>query len=246
MTAAALKPRRTEMHALLARTHLCHGLPESRIEELAAQAAVKTLLKGCVVYSHEEEASWFYLLAQGWVKLFRETLDGDEAVLDILPAGHVFGETALFGNGRYGASAQAVEDAVVLVLPLTALRRLIEEEPRLALNMLDSMAGFRRQQEREIEHRSLQNAPQRIGCFLLRLCDDGGRQTVTLHLPYDKTLIAARLGMKPETFSRALARLREDTGIVVQGATVHIGDVRRLADYTCGACSSTYPCEDKE
>lgn len=246
MTALAQKSPRPDTRALLAGLPLFAGLSAAQLDMLAMQAAFRTYPKNYLLYSYEEEAAWYYLIVEGWVKLFRETLDDDEAVLDILPAGQVFGESALFDHGRYGASAQIVEEASLLVLPLSALRRLIEEEPRVAVNLLGSMAVFRRQQEREIEHRSLQNAPQRIGCFLLRLCDSEAKAQATLHLPYDKTLIAARLGMKPETFSRALARLREETGITVQGATVHIGDIQKLSDYTCSACSNTYPCEDKK
>lgn len=245
MTALARKTTRVDVTAILKACPLCAGLEASQVERLAAQATAKSFPKGFLLYAHEEEASRFYLMVEGWVKLFRETLDGDEAVLDILTSGHVFGETSLFGNGRHSASAQIIEDATVVMVPLAALRHLIEEEPRVALNMLDSMARFRQQQDREIEHRILQNAPQRIGCFLLRLCDTARQTHATLHLPYDKTLIAARLGMKPETFSRALARLREDTGLIVNGATIHIGDIARLADYTCTACSDAFPCDDR-
>jgi CRP-like cAMP-binding protein len=90
----------------------------------------------------------------------------------------------------------------------------------------------------------VQSAPQRIGCFLLRLCKAQEEGEVTLHLPYDKTLIAARLGMKPETFSRALTRLRQESDIEVKGATVSIPDIQRLVGYTCNACSNAYPCKD--
>lgn len=245
MTAAAKsKTTRVDVAALLQHTTLFANLDHAHITDLVSQTSIKTCPKNYMLFAHEEDAQWFYLVAEGWVKLFRETLDGNEAVIDIFTDGHVFGETSLFGNGRYSSSAQVIEDATLLVLPLSALRQLIEREPKVALNMLDSMTRFRQQQERELEHRSLQNAPQRIGCFLLRLCKPEQETDVTLHLPYDKTLIAARLGMKPETFSRALARLREETGIAVSGASVHISNIARLTEYTCSACSDVFPCQD--
>jgi hypothetical protein len=67
---------------------------------------------------------------------------------------------------------------------------------------------------------------------------------VTLHLPYDKTLIASRLGMKPETFSRALAKLKEQTGIRIVGPTVYIDRLQTLVSYTCNHCSTHFPCDD--
>lgn len=48
--------------------------------------------------------------------------------------------------------------------------------------------------------------------------------------------------MKAETFSRALARLRKNTGVNVRGATVEIDNIEKLSNYSCTSCSSTYPC----
>jgi len=108
------------------------------------------------------------------------------------------------------------------------------------------MSRHHRLQDKELEHLTVQNAPQRIGCFLLRLCVNRGKEerSTTLHLPYDKTLIASRLGMKPETFSRALTKLRSEIGIEVNGATVIIENIDDLLSYCCGFCSDTFPCEE--
>lgn len=106
------------------------------------------------------------------------------------------------------------------------------------------MARYRRQQDRELEHRTIQNAPQRIGCFLLRLTNQEEEGSVKIHLPYDKTLVASRLGMQPETFSRALNKLKDKTGIRVKGATVELDNLEQLTSYSCSACSSEFPCKD--
>ena len=67
---------------------------------------------------------------------------------------------------------------------------------------------------------------QRLALFLLRLCDleSGGCR---IELPLDKNLIAARLGMQPETLSRCLAKLRS-AGVESDGHALTIGDVARL------------------
>jgi len=137
-----------------------------------------------------------------------------------------------------------VEDADILSLSLSHLKSEIEKNSQLALNMLGDMARYRRRQDTEIEHLSTQNASQRIGCFLLRLTDQNKAGAVSIHLPYDKILLSARLGMQPETFSRALAKLREQTGIRVKGATIEMDSLEQLISYTCSACSSEFPCRD--
>jgi len=200
--------------------------------------------KGKVLFIHGDQAERFYFVKSGWIKLFRETLDGTQAVVDILPAKNLFGETAIFEDGVYPYSAEAVESAEIISLSLSDLKTEIENNNKLALSMLNSMARYRRQQDKEIEHRSMQNASQRIGCFLLRLTNQRQAGSIKIHLPYDKTLVASRLGMQPETFSRALSKLRDKTGIRVKGATIEMDSIDQLVNYSCAACSSEFPCKD--
>jgi CRP/FNR family transcriptional regulator, dissimilatory nitrate respiration regulator len=237
------RPSTQETIAHLKEVPLFSGCSTELLSRLGSVARLSKVPKGKVLYQKEEQASWLYIIRHGWVKLYQETLSGEEAVIDILTDGHMFGEGALFHNGTYTHHAQVVEDAELLLLPFALLKEQIQKESSLALAMLAALSAQHRRQEREIEHLAVQTAPQRIGCFLLKLCT-GNEKDIVLHLPYDKTLLAARLGMKPETFSRALNTLRKETGISVSGASITIGDIQRLSDFSCSACSSTFPCEE--
>ncbi len=220
------------------------GLEQTALERICMQAHDLDAVKAKLLFVSGDPAEFFYVIKSGWVKLFRETLDGNVAIIDILTTGHMFGETSIFEDGAYPYSAEIVEDAAIIALPLADLKQEIENNQQLALAMLTSMARYRKQQEQEIEHRTMQNAPQRIGCFLLRLTRQNETGPVTIHLPYDKTLLASRLGMQPETFSRALSKLKEATGIRVKGATIELDNLEQLTNYSCAACSSEFPCKD--
>lgn len=235
-----------DIHNSLVSVSIFKNCDESTINNLAHDATVHQHPKGKVLFIHGEEAKHFYFIKTGWVKLFRETLDGSQAVVDILPKGHIFGETSIFEDCIYPYSAEVVQDSEIITIPLRNLKTEIETNNKLALNMLGSMARYRRRQDREIEHRTIQNASQRIGCFLLRLTDQHAQGEITLHLPYDKTLLASRLGMQPETFSRALSKLRDKTGIEIQGSTIKMDSINQLTDYSCAVCSSEFPCKDLE
>lgn len=236
--------RLREIMRLLKNTQLFSHLEPGELADFMDAAKTRQAEKGKILYLQNEPSEFFYVIRSGWVKLFRETLDGEEAVIDILTTGHVFGETSVFEDGLHSCNAQVVEDAQLIVLPSSLLREKTQVSHTFALNMLAAMSHHRRHSIEELEHLTVQSAPQRIGCFLLRLCNSQEEGEVTLHLPYDKTLIAARLGMKPETFSRALTRLRQESDIDVKGATVSIPDIQRLVGYTCNACSNAYPCKD--
>ena len=95
--------------------------------------------------------------------------------------------------------------------------------------MLASLSMRLRFHVHQIEQLQVQSTGQRVGDFLLRFCPSGPGNAI-FDLPFDKSLIARRLGMKPETFSRALAKLRT-IGVDTHGHTVTIEELDRLRGY---------------
>lgn len=228
--------------ASLADVPLFDGADPRFIAKLEAAAVIHDYPKGHVVFLQDDIAEWFYVVLSGWVKLFRQTLDGEEVIVDVLPSGKVFGETDLFDQKAYSCGAEIVHPSKIAAFPIALLRNEIATNPAFSMKMLKHVVQGQREKDKEIEHRTIQNAPQRIGCFLLRLIPEKARGPIVLNLPYDKTLIASRLGMQSETFSRALARLKEDLGMKVTGSTIEIRSMDALISYTCAACSNAYPC----
>ncbi|MBL4590152.1 MAG: Crp/Fnr family transcriptional regulator [Alphaproteobacteria bacterium] len=214
------------------------------ISKIAAKGSMTHYKKGKILFVHEDQAKRFFLVKNGWVKLFRETLDGEQAVVDMVTSGQTFGEAALFQDNIYTYSAEAIEASDIISIPLSLLQFEIDNNPKFVKTLLFYNASIRQLKDKEIEHRSLQNASQRIGCFMLRLVDQEKLGKTNIHLPYDKMFVAAKLGMKPETFSRALKRLKKDTKIRVKGATIEIDNLQQLSDYACRACSFEFPCAD--
>jgi hypothetical protein len=95
--------------------------------------------------------------------------------------------------------------------------------------------------EVEAEHQATMSAAQLVACFLQRLCVLYSFTPSGFDLPYSKTLIASRLGMELETFSRTLNKLKEH-GILVEGNHVKITDLAKIGEYVCGACSISGEC----
>ena len=108
---------------------------------------------------------------------------------------------------------------------------------------LDKLALQQRKHLSELEHHGHKSAPQRIGCYLLALCPKNHDGEMDVELPYGKTVIAGKLNMKPETFSRSLKALEQDLGIKTAGRVIHIPEVNKLVSYCCSLCSYNYPCD---
>lgn len=214
------------------------------LEKCESESQLIKAPKNKIVFITGDHAQRFYVIRSGWIKVFRETEEGEQAVLYVLGEGEIIGECAIFNDNKYPYSAEATEDCELFSLSLAVLRAEIDSNHAMAIHMLNTQAKRNWVQDREIEHRTLQNAPQRIGCFILRHANPSAKGKTSIQLPFDKTLLAARLGMQPETFSRALSKLKTEANLTVKGSIIEIEDVGTLSKYCCSACSSTYPCED--
>ena len=225
-------------------TSIFSKLSEQEITPFQNAARVRSSKKGKVLYLQEEPAEYFYVICSGWIKLFHTMPEGDEVVVDMLTIGDLVGESAVFEQGLHTSSAQVIEDVQLLSIPSKVLKEQIRLNPSLALSMLSSMFKHHRRHYDAIALNAMQSAPQRVGCFLLRLCPVGEKRNISFHLPYDKTLIAYTLGTKGATFSRAFNILRQKTAIRMKGTRIEIDTIEPLMKYVYGSLATKYAPED--
>lgn len=234
LTAKLLARQAERAFLCLRSTALFFNLTDNQIQYFCNSAQSRSYKKGQILYLQEEVANFFYIIHSGWIKLFHTTHDGDELVVDMLTIGDVVGESAIFENDCHTSSAQIVEDAELLSIPASLLKKQIGSNPNLAISLLSSMSRQHRHHYGELALNAMQNAPQRIGGFFLKLCPISKSDNVTIYLPYDKTLIASILGMKGATFSRALNILRKKADVEIHGSCVTVGSVESLAQFVHG------------
>ena len=182
-----------------------------------------------ILFLQDEPADALFIVLGGLVKLYRIAANGTEAVIDIMSEGRSFGEAAALCGQPWPVSAEALGSARLLRLDARHVRPLLQSDPLLAMSMLAPALLRLEQLILHIEDLKALSSVQRAAEFLLALsaeCD--GKCSVGLP-PYSKALIAQQLGMKPETLSRAFARLR-DHGVQIDATTAHIEDLARLRD----------------
>lgn len=213
------------------------GLPEEDTGTLLANAKIHKYSKNESLFHQGDLANRLFVIISGWVKIYRVTGEGDESVTALFSRGDVFGEAAIFGGAVYPFSAQAAEEAHVVEIPSGILKSRARANPLVMERIMDLMSREIHQLQLENEHMVLMSAPQRVGCLLLQLSSGMIGKGGTFTFPFDKSLAAGRLGMKPETFSRALAQLKE-IGVSVKGPEISIESFDCLVAYCCGNCSA--------
>ncbi|MCW5702973.1 MAG: Crp/Fnr family transcriptional regulator [Bradyrhizobium sp.] len=202
------------------------GLKPEALSILLAPARLVNLRPGSMLFRQGEPATAFFIIVEGWIKLYRVTPAGDEAVLNVFGKGQSFAEAVTFTSGRYPAMASGVTRTRLIMIPADHVIDCIRKMPEIAIAMIASTSQQLHLMVSRIEQLTAQSGTQRVADFLISLtpCVKG---PCTIVLPYDKSLIAGRLGLKPESLSRVFAKLRS-VGIDVRASDVVVKDVATL------------------
>jgi CRP/FNR family transcriptional regulator, dissimilatory nitrate respiration regulator len=217
-------------HLALARRSLLFSAAPDHVAAAVLQGAhLRSFSRGETIFLQGERAAAIYIVAEGWVKLYRIAPSGAEAVVGVFTKGSSFGEAVAFRHDTYPVAAEAVTDCALIRIEADAFLRQIRENPEVAISILSATFVHLHALVAQVEALKAQTGAQRVAEFLLELapCKDGSCEVT---LPYDKVLIAGRLGMKPESLSRAFARLKEQ-GVTIRQNTAQIEDVAVLRDY---------------
>lgn len=214
------------------------GLDQVHAESLAAQSRPIFLPAGQVLFRRGTPSTGFYVVSAGRMQLSVSNSEGVVKVLEIISPGGAFGHAVMFLRDPYPVDATALVDTGLVFVPAPAVDAILESDPAVARLMLASMAKRLQGKIQDIAMLSLQSATQRIIAYMLGAARDPGSETAahagpstTLELPALKQVLASRLGMTPETFSRAMRTLAGQGLIQVDGALVHIPDIAELDAY---------------
>lgn len=194
------------------------GLPQPDLEAIAEVAVLKTLGKGDYLFHEGDPAHGFYVVQRGAVNVHRVSATGKEQVIHVFRTGDSFAEVALASERGYPADAKALEPTQVLLVQKDGILALLKRRPELALRMLGSMSSHLRVLVGQLEDLTLKDVETRLANWLMKRCPNPQSEApVRIELKMTKRVLAAELGTISETFSRTLAKFREQTLVAVKG-----------------------------
>ncbi|MCX7892790.1 MAG: Crp/Fnr family transcriptional regulator [Burkholderiales bacterium] len=221
---------RIQAKAFLANLPLFKELSAEELDRVAAATRQVHAERGQVLFHRGDPASGFYVVVFGQVKLAFVGSSGAEKVVDIVAPGGSFGEAVMFMEQPHVVTAQALADTLLLHVAKDAVFAEVERDPRFARRMIGGMARRMRQLVADLESYSMRSGTERVIGFLLSSCGEAapGATTLTVTLPAAKGVIASRLNLTQEHFSRILHDLSAAGLIEVHGREVRILDCQRL------------------
>ena len=205
-----------------------HRLTESQMERVVRRAKRVSLGDGESLFQQGDTATRFYLVVKGHMKLFRLAPDGNEKVIELVDAGHTFAEALMFlEQPRYPVGAVALGDTEVISVDASDFAAILRDSIDLCMALLGDMSFRLRSLIREIDDLSLHSATCRVAAFILARAPDH-QDNFDLDIP--KHVIASRISVKPETFSRIIKSIRSKNILEIRGSKVHLLDRDALED----------------
>jgi CRP/FNR family transcriptional regulator len=206
------------------------GLALEELNAIANFTTVKSLARGDYLFHEGDAALGFYIVQRGAVNVHRVTAAGKEQVIHIFRTGDSFAEVALASATGYPADARALETTQVLLVQKEGILALLKRQPQLALRMLGSMSSHLRVLVGQIEDLTVKDVETRLANWLVKRCPNPQSEApVKIELTMTKRVLAAELGTVSETFSRTLAKFREQKLIAVKGKNVTVLSPTKLS-----------------
>ena len=198
------------------------------LDRIAAATVPLYFEKGQSIVECGDPCTGFHIVVYGQVKLAFTSAQGVEKVVEIVRPGQSFGEALMFLDKPYVVFAQALADSMLLHVAKHAV--LAELGPRPFARLM--IAGLARRLHglvRDVEAYTLRSGQERfIGYLLAELPEDAVSGPAEVTLTPGKSVLASRLNMTPEHFSRILHELADEGLIEVNGPSIRVPDVARL------------------
>jgi len=216
-----------EIRKFLSNTFLFASFTEKEIDLLLASITLKKVGRGEQIFSEGIDATAFFIVVSGKIKIYKLSPDGKEYTLHIHGPGDLVAEAAIFDSMVYPASCMALEDTTLVRMSRKEFLNLIKEHPELSLKMMSGYSKRLRQLVAKIEELSLKDIKARLAGYLIENSSVENGVAVC-HLSYSKKELSSLLGTIPETLSRALAFLKQRKLVIEKDNTIILPDPEKL------------------
>ena len=214
---------------LLHQHYLFASLDDDQLAHLQSGINLINMTEHEHLFHYGDQARYFYVLQSGQIQLYRLSVGGEEKVIEIIQPGQSFAEAVMFLQlAIYPVSAKAVFASQLWRVDMAVFRTLLQESNLLCLRLLGGMSRRLHSAIQDIDQLTLQNASMRVIQLLLQSAPHGTASHYSLEWETPKQILASRLSVRPETFSRILQQLSRKGLIEVQGKMINILDFKAL------------------
>ncbi len=193
-----------EKSEILKKSLIFSSLNEEELSGLAGLSVERSFQPNEFIFWEGDEADYFYVIAQGRIKVVKHASSGKEFIIAFFEPGEMFGEVAVFEGKPYPASAQALSASKVLGMNRQNFLDFLATRPKVALRIINILGGRLRDAQGRLKDLAGERVEQRLAHILLMLASRMGNT-----LPFTRQELADMAGMTTETAIRLTGGLSE-------------------------------------
>jgi CRP-like cAMP-binding protein len=180
------------------------GLESSQLNRLGTYARTRRVRGGATIFVKGDPGTALFAVSAGTVKITVPSVDGREAMFNLLHAGKIFGEIALLDGQPRTADAVAMTDCDLMVIERRDFLTFVHNEPTVALRLIELLCARLRWASEHLEEVVFLNLPARLARLLLRLSDQNGGMADKPRLKITQREISHMLGSTRESVNKQL------------------------------------------
>lgn len=195
---------------------LFKGLPRATLELVIDSAYTRGVQADEFMFFEGDPAKASYVLLSGSIKLTQTTPKGDQVIMRYVSPGEEFGIVAVLSEINFPVTSQAVTASEVIAWSDETLRRLMMEQPKIAINGIHILAARVREFQQRTQELSTERMERRIARALLRLAQQSGKKVpagVQIDLRLTRQDLAELTGTSMYSVSRTLSQW-ENLGLI--------------------------------
>ena len=207
---------------ILRHSFIFSSLNDDELGEVSNLTIERTFMPNEFIFWDGDTPNWFYMVAEGKVKVFKHSSSGKEFIIAFFGPGEMFGEVAVFENKPYPASAQAVIETKVVGIKREDFLSFLANRPQVALRIINVLGERLRDAQSRLRDLAGERVEQRLASVLLMLSAKLGPT-----LPFTRQELADMVGTTTETVIRIMSSLKDRRIIhTVRGKVTIIDEVK--------------------
>jgi CRP/FNR family cyclic AMP-dependent transcriptional regulator len=200
------------MIQFLEKVPLFKNLKEEQLQSIFQLCTKKVYKAGTVLFQEKEIGSVFYILLSGTVKIYTSSASGEEKILTIFKPGDSFGELSLLDGEPRSASAQALEDCILLTITAANFQSLMKDNFDIALNIMRELSRRLRETNQHVYDLTFLDARTRVIKHLILMANKHGTRSGTnvhikMQLNYDE--LSKMAGVTKDILTKVIREFEE-------------------------------------
>jgi len=203
---------------------------EHSVQELLRGAFLQRFPAHVDLVREGDPADFLHVVVEGQIEIFA-TYRERETTVSVVGPGNAFILAAVMLDKPYLKSARVLATSRILMIPAQSVREVFTSDGDFALALTKELARAYRGVVKELKNQKLRSSLERLAAWLVRYNTENGSVNA-FDLPFDKKVLASRLGMAPEVLSRTFVTLQA-YGVKVEGRRIlltKVPDLTRLAE----------------